>query len=40
MSIEQHVEFYISQGDKKMDAIKKCAKDRGVPKNDIYKEMI
>ena len=40
MSIEQHVEFYISQGEKKMDAIKKCAKDRGVPKNDIYKEMI
>ncbi len=40
MSISEHVEFYISQGLSKMDAIKKAAKDRGVPKNDIYKEMI
>ncbi|MBR3996261.1 MAG: 16S rRNA (cytidine(1402)-2'-O)-methyltransferase [Clostridia bacterium] len=40
MSIAEHVQFYISQGLPKMDAIKKTAKDRGVPKNDIYKEMI
>ena len=38
MSIEQHVEFYISNGLSKMDAIKSCAKDRGVHKNIIYKE--
>lgn len=40
LTVEAHVEFYISQGLSKMDAIKKAAKDRGVPKNDIYKEMI
>ncbi|MBR5515993.1 MAG: 16S rRNA (cytidine(1402)-2'-O)-methyltransferase [Clostridia bacterium] len=40
MTVEEHIEFYISQGMKKMDAIKNTAKDRGVPKNDIYKETI
>lgn len=38
MSIEEHVNFYISNGLSKMDAIKSCAKDRGVHKNIIYKE--
>lgn len=40
LSVEEHVSFYIDSGLSKMDAIKKVAKDRGVPKNDIYKEMI
>ena len=39
MSINEHVEFYISNGLSKMDAIKSCAKDRGVHKNIIYKEI-
>ena len=39
MSIEEHVSFYISNGLSKMDAIKSCAKDRGVHKNVIYKEI-
>lgn len=39
MSISEHVEFYISNGLSKMDAIKSCAKDRGVHKNIIYKEI-
>ncbi len=39
MSIEEHVNFYISSGLSKMDAIKSCAKDRGVHKNVIYKEI-
>ena len=39
MSIEEHVEFYISNGLSKMDAIKACAKDRGVHKNIVYKEI-
>ena len=38
MSIEEHVNFYIANGLSKMDAIKSCAKDRGVHKNIIYKE--
>ncbi len=37
MSIEDHVEHYVSAGMKKMDAIKQVAKDRGVAKNEIYK---
>ncbi len=40
LSAEQHVEFYIKNGLSKMDAIKACAKDRGVSKNTIYKQMI
>lgn len=40
MSPVEHVEFYISAGLSKMDAIKACAKDRGVSKNTIYKEML
>ena len=34
---QEQVEFYVEQGLSKMDAIKKVAKERGVPKNDIYK---
>ncbi|MBQ3589743.1 MAG: 16S rRNA (cytidine(1402)-2'-O)-methyltransferase [Clostridia bacterium] len=39
MSVNEHVEYYISQGMKKMDAIKAVARDRDVPKNEIYKEV-
>lgn len=39
-SILEHFDFYISQGDSKNDAIKKVAKDRGVPKNEIYQQII
>lgn len=40
LTIEEHAEFYMKQGLSKMDAIKKVAKDRGVPKNEIYKELL
>lgn len=40
MTVDAHIEYYISQGMKKMDAIKQVAKDRGVPKNEIYKQTI
>ena len=40
MTVEEHVEFYEKQGLRKMDAIKACAKDRGVPKNEVYKYFI
>ena len=36
LSVEQHMEYYMSSGMSKKDAIKAVAKDRGVPKNDIY----
>lgn len=37
MTVEEHVEHYIAEGKSKMDAIKACAKDRGIPKNEVYK---
>lgn len=40
LSINEHVEHYISEGKSKMDAIKACAKDRGVGKSTIYKEYV
>ena len=39
MSILEHVEYYVAQGMKKMDAIKAVAKDRDLPKNEVYKEV-
>lgn len=36
MSIEEHMEYYLSDGIAKKDAMKKVAKDRGVPKREIY----
>lgn len=39
MTVAEHVEHYISAGLSKMDAVKACAKDRGVPKNEIYREV-
>ena len=40
MSVNEHVEFYENQGLSRMDAIKACARDRHVPKNTIYKELL
>ena len=40
MSIEEHMEHYLSQGIDKKEAMKKVAKDRGVPKRDIYNALI
>ena len=40
MSIEEHMEHYLSQGIDKKEAMKKGAKDRGVSKRDIYNALI
>ena len=37
MTIEEHVQYYVDDGLKKMDAIKAVAKDRDLPKNEVYK---
>ena len=37
MTLEEHVAYYVAEGKSKMDAIKACAKDRGVAKNEVYK---
>ena len=33
------MEYYISQGIDKKEAMKKVAKDRGVPKREIYNQL-
>ena len=40
MDVPTHVQHYISGGMAKMDAIKQVARDRGVAKNEIYKQMV
>ena len=40
MSVREHVEYYINEGMTKMDAMKAAARDRGVSKSDIYKELL
>ena len=37
LSIEEQVELYMNGGMSKMDAVKKVAKERGLPKNEVYK---
>ncbi len=37
MSLDEHVAYYVNEGKSKMDAIKACAKDRGIAKNEVYK---
>lgn len=40
MTIEEHMEYYISQGNDKKSAMKLVAKDIGVSKRDIYNQLI
>ena len=40
MSVVKQVEYYISQGMTKMEAVKACAHERGVPKNEVYKAVV
>ena len=40
MTVREHVAFYEAAGMSRMDAMKAAAKDRGVGKGEIYKEMI
>lgn len=39
MSIKEHFDFHITQGLSEKDAIKQVAKDRGLRKQDVYKEI-
>ena len=40
LSIEEHINLYIKQGMGKMDAVKAVAKERKLPKSEIYKYTI
>lgn len=40
MTIEEHMELYLSQGFDKKESMKKVAKDRGVSKREIYQALL
>lgn len=40
MTIEEHMDMYLSQGMDKKEAMKAVAKDRGVSKRDIYNQLL
>lgn len=40
MSIEEHIRLYIDKGFDKKEAIKQVAKDRGLPKRDVYNQAL
>ena len=40
MSIPEHMEYYEKQGIDHKEAMKKVAKDRGISKRDVYKELL
>ena len=40
MSVSEHMDMYLSEGLDKKEAMKRVAKDRGVGKRDIYKELL
>lgn len=40
MTIEEHMEIYLSRGQDKKEAMKSVAKDRGVSKRDIYQALL
>lgn len=40
MSIEEHMEYYTSQGMDKKEAMKLVAKDRGIGKRDVYQQLL
>lgn len=37
MTILEHIDFYVSKGTDKKEALKLVAKDRGIPKREVYK---
>lgn len=40
LSIQEHMEFYQSQGIEKKEAMKKVAKDRGIGKREVYQALL
>lgn len=40
MTLEEHMELYTSQGIDRKEAMKRVAKDRGISKRDVYKDLL
>ena len=40
MSLEEHMEYYLSQGQARKEAMRSVAKDRGIRKRDVYQQLL
>ena len=40
MNIQEHMEFYTEQGMDKKEAMKAVARDRGISKRDVYRDLL
>ena len=40
LSVREHVQAYLDEGLDKKEALKRAARDRGVPKSALYKETL
>lgn len=40
LSVNEHMQHYLSEGMDRKDAMKQVAKDRGVPKREIYQQLL
>lgn len=40
LSVEEHIAHYIASGMDKKEAVKQVAKDRGMPKNEVYQQAL
>ena len=40
MSLGEHMDYYLGQGMEKKEAMKAVAKDRGISKRDVYRELV
>ncbi len=40
LTLEEHMKYYTESGMDKKEAMKQVAKDRGVPKNEIYRQLL
>ncbi len=40
ISVKEHMQHYLDAGIDKKEAMKKVAKDRGIPKNEVYRELL
>lgn len=40
MTLKDHMDYYMSQGTEKKEAMKKVAKDRGISKRDVYQALL
>lgn len=40
MSLEEHMEYYVSQGQDRKEAMRSVAKDRGISRRDVYRQLL